>query len=146
MLLVGGLGLFAGNGVAIGGGLRLKRDDVLVAQPGDAPVDDGFDALADADLAGDLRSDLGVGRFAEILQALAKVLLADNGQKGRLLELDFEGLGERGVEDRIAGLVSEVGEDDGITFVDDGSGGGAGLLRSSRPDGRATRSSRLPPA
>ena len=55
-----------------------------------------------------------VGRFAEIFEALAQVVFADDGEQRRLLELDVERLIQCGVEDRIAGLISEVGEDDRV--------------------------------
>src|SRR5271170_1819644 len=52
--------------------------------------------------------------LAQILHALPDVLLADEVEDGRLLHLDGECLSKCGVEDGIAGLVLEVGEDDGV--------------------------------
>ncbi len=54
------------------------------------------------------------GRAAHQLQRLADFAVGKNVEEGRLFEIDGEGLLERAVEDRVAGGVGEVGEDDGI--------------------------------
>ena len=67
-----------------------------------------------ADLPGNLRGDGLVLLAAEVLETLAKVLLADNVEHRRLAKLHPEGLVQGGVKYRVAGLVDEVGDDDAV--------------------------------
>jgi len=60
------------------------------------------------------------GRTAHQLQRRANFAVGKNVEEGRLFEIDGEGLALGAVEDRFAGGVDEIGEDDGV-FLGEGS-------------------------
>ena len=60
------------------------------------------------------RRDRCALRLAQILDALHQVLLAHNVDDRRLLQIDLQCLVQRGVKNRVAGMVDEVGQDDRI--------------------------------
>ena len=90
VLLVGGLGLLAGDVVAAAGVLGGYGDEVVVAELGDGAGEVCLDAFTLADLASDSRGEGVVFGFAEVLHGLADVLLADEVENGGLLKLDGE--------------------------------------------------------
>ena len=93
---------------------RLQANHVLAAQPGNRAGQHGLAARALADLARHLRRQPVTGGTAHQLQCLVHLALGNQVEKGRLLKLYRESLLQRVVEDRVAGLVVKVGEDDGV--------------------------------
>jgi hypothetical protein len=80
----------------------------------DRAIEDGRAAGSLANLACDIESELSAGLLAHHGQGLLDALIGDEAQEWRLFELDGETLAEGAVEDRIAGRVCEVGEDDRV--------------------------------
>ena len=71
-------------------------------------------AHALADLARHLRRQPVTRGAAHQLQSLVHLALGNQVEKGRLLKLYRESLLQRVVENRIAGGVGEIGEDNGV--------------------------------
>ena len=68
-------------------------------------------AHAFADFASRVSSQRSTGRFAHELERRANLLIRDQAQEGRLLQLNDESLAQSVVEGGIAGFVNEVGDD-----------------------------------
>ena len=89
------------------------------------PVMNRLYAFAFTDFACYRRCKRVLRRFAKVLHALAQMLLADDIEQRRLLELNGESLVERGVEDRVTGVIDEIRQDDRVLHR---HGGGAAEL------------------
>src|SRR5262249_55329913 len=68
-----------------------------------------------ADFTGELGSQAGVGRLLHHAKRLLNLLVGDEVQEGRLVGLNGEAFAQCAVENYVAGGVSEVGKDDGVT-------------------------------
>ncbi len=132
----GGFRLLFGQIVARIASDRIQADDVLAAKVGDGSSENGFAAGAEAEFPGNVRGDVLGGRAAHQLQRLADFAVGKNVEEGGLFEIDGEGLLEGAVEDRVAGGVDEVGEDDGV-FLGEGC---SFRHRSCRPRAQVERS------
>src|SRR4029077_7151680 len=119
----GSLALFFGEriaGVAVHG---FKSDDILGAQAGNGSFEESFGPGAQANFAGDGRGNLVSGGAAHELKGLAKAAFGKNVDEGRLAQVYGQRLLQGIVENRLAGRVVKIGEDDGILF---GEGSGRG--------------------
>ena len=85
-----------------------------LAERGNAAGQNGLYAFPFTDFTGNLWSNGLVLFTAQVLQTLTKVLLADNVEHRRLAKLHPEGLVQGGIENGVAGLVDEVGDDDAV--------------------------------
>ena len=94
---------FAGTGVD-----RIQRDHILAAEIGDRASQHGFDAVALADFASHVAGDALVGRAPHELQRLPHLLVGEDVQVRRLLQIDRQRLLERAVENRIGRGVHEI--------------------------------------
>ena len=111
----GGLFLHFGqhiSGTAVDG---LQTDDVLITKLAMEPVNMAVLPVAFADLARHLRRQRAHLRGRPISFNVSVILQFRNqGQKRCLLQLHREALLQRVVENFVAGLVVEVGDDDGV--------------------------------
>ncbi len=89
-------------------------NDILAAQTGDGAFDGGGAGGALADFAGQLAGEPCVFGLGHQGQRLRDALVGKQVQKWRLLQLCRKPLPQRAVEDRIAGGVGEIGENDGV--------------------------------
>ena len=90
-------------------------------------------AEALAELLCEIWCDLLILRLAEILQVGMQLGIADQLQKRRLFELDGERFFECGIENRIAGLIGEVGENE-LIFVGELHSSALAEIKSSGDD------------
>jgi len=67
-----------------------------------------------ANFPGNFRSESYVGRPTHHAQRLPDLILGNEAEKGRLLELHRQALPQRAVEDRIARRVLKIGEDNSV--------------------------------
>src|SRR5258707_14812346 len=67
-----------------------------------------------AEFPRNLRCYLHIRLLAHHLQGLLDLLVRDNAQEGRLLQLYGKPLPQRAVKYRVSGRVREVGQDDGV--------------------------------
>ena len=110
MLLILRLHLLAGQRLtrlAVGG---LQRDRVGLAQAGDGASDHRLLAFPLADFARNLVIDAFPARAAHQAEILAHLLVAQDLQERRLLELDGQGFPQRAVKNRVPGGIREIGE------------------------------------
>jgi len=83
---------------------------VLAPHAGDRSDQKRFHPRALGDFAPDARSDALLWRFAHHGQRLARPFVRDDVQEGRLLQVDSQRFLERPVENRIAGGIDEIRE------------------------------------
>ena len=114
MLFIRGLRLLADNLVPGSGVLRCQRDHVLLAQAGDGAGKNRFHSFALADLPRNGRRQRCVFGFTQVLHALHQVLLTHDFDYRRLLQIDLQRLVQRGVKDRVAGVVNKIGQDERV--------------------------------
>src|ERR1700761_2736002 len=114
VLLVGRGRFCAGNIVAVRSILRVKSEHEGFAEGSDAAGKDSLDPFPFTDFPGNLRGNGLVLLAAQELQTLAKVLLADNVEHGRLGKLHPERLVQSSVKYPVSGLVDEVSDDDAV--------------------------------
>ena len=99
-----------------------------------------------ADLPRDRGCEARLGRLAHHAQGVLHALLRHQSDERRLLELYRETLAKRLVEDRVAGGVGEIGEDDGVLHGQPRSARERGVAGDDeRHDHRAGRCQDLPP-
>ena len=114
--LVGSGHLLASENVARRAIHRIDRDDVRRAQWSDRSRKVCLDSQALANLLRQFGSDSLILGLAQILQVVVQFGVADQLNQWRLFKLDRKRLLQSGIEDRIAGLVSEIGENE-LVFV-----------------------------
>ena len=97
-------------------GDRLERDDVVFSEARNRAVYGGRSCLADADFARRLIGDAGSRRKSHQAKNFRLIpgIVVHNFQKRRLFELDRQALAKCAVEDGVARVVSEIGEDDRV--------------------------------
>ena len=81
----------------------------------------------------DLRSQPRIFRLSHQSQRLLDLLVRNQAEKRRLLQLHGQSLAQRVVKHRIAGLVVEIGQDDGVLV---GESGGAMKIEVCRGEQR----------
>jgi len=71
-------------------------------------------------MAGDVFGEMCVGGFAHEAKLLIHFLIGKNVEEWRLFQVCGKGLFERAVEDGVSGGVGEIGENDGVGFLEFG--------------------------
>lgn len=129
----------AGDDALAGGaidGLQID-EEVFVIEGRDAARKHRFAADALAKIASGVSRELVLGRAAHHAESGSHFAVGNNVEAGRLIEVEGEGLPESVIEERIAGFVVEVGDDDGVFFGDGrvGSEGVDAENQSGKSDG-----------
>ena len=95
---------------------RINRNHIGRSQIGDGPRQVGLHAEALTQLLRQLRRNSLRARLAQILQVAVQFRIAHQLQQRGLLELNGQRFLQRGIEDRVAGLIGEVGKNE-LIFV-----------------------------
>ena len=77
-----------------------------------------YDTTYDEHLTRQLAREPGIFRLCHQSQRLCHTLIREQVQKRRLLQLCRQPLTQRTIEDRIAGCVGELGEDDAVLLAE----------------------------
>jgi len=111
-----------------------QRQHVVAAEAGNRAGNGRLEVFADRHLARDLAGDALVGRTFHQPQRLLHPIVRKYLEEGRLLERDREGDFECAVEERLAGGVDEVREDDGVEVGERRRRGAAGQRCQERTE------------
>ncbi len=114
-LVRGGL-LLAGKHLSSGAIHRIDRNHVRRPQAGDGSREVGFHTQPLAELLRQLGRNLLLASLSQILQIVVQFRIAHQLQQRRLLELNGQRFFQGGIENRVAGLIGEVGKDE-LIFV-----------------------------
>ena len=95
-------------------GLRLQTQNILASKASNRAIKNRGAPGSLTDFPRDFRSQPGIFRLTHQSQRLLDLLISDQTEKRRLLKLYRQPLAQRVVKYRIARLVVEIREDEGI--------------------------------